>query len=223
MVAADDPDTVYAGGSGYGGPAVYRSTDGGQSWSDWSDGMPSTTVYSLVEAPDGSVFAGSESGAWRRSAQGSEWLDITGTDAPITIYWSAEYVASIGAVRFGTYGRGIWDYYLDSEECFGEDLDADGSPCEDDCDDSDASIFPGADEVCDDGIDQDCDGEDEECPDEPGDDTGSTDGDDTGAPSGDDGVTGDEKLRASGCGCSSTSPPAGWLALLPLLLLYRRR
>jgi hypothetical protein len=38
------------------------------------------------------------------------------------------------------------------------DADEDGSPAEMDCDDADASRFPGAQEVCD-GIDQDCDAE----------------------------------------------------------------
>lgn len=32
-----------------------------------------------------------------------------------------------------------------------------------DCDDNDASVYPGAEEVCGDGIDQDCDGEDAAC------------------------------------------------------------
>jgi MYXO-CTERM domain-containing protein len=182
--------------------------------------MPSTTVYDLVMAADGTLFAGSESGAWRRSASGQEWADITGNDAPVTTYWSVEYVASLNAVRFGTYGRGIWDYTLDGG-CFGSDADGDGSPCEEDCNDDDPSIFPDADEVCDDGIDQDCDGEDEECPDEPEGDSG-TDDDETGASS-DDEVTGDGKLNARGCACSTTAPPTGWLILLPALLLYRRR
>lgn len=37
------------------------------------------------------------------------------------------------------------------------DADGDGSPADEDCDDDDASVFPGADEVCDDGADNDCD------------------------------------------------------------------
>ena len=33
-----------------------------------------------------------------------------GTEAPLTIYWCVEWVPEIGVARFGTYGRGIWDY-----------------------------------------------------------------------------------------------------------------
>jgi len=44
------------------------------------------------------------------------------------------------------------------------DDDGDGYYAGDDCDDTDASIYPGAPEICDDGIDQDCEGSDEACP-----------------------------------------------------------
>lgn len=36
------------------------------------------------------------------------------------------------------------------------DLDGDGAPADEDCDDGDASVYPGADELCD-GVDNDCD------------------------------------------------------------------
>ena len=33
--------------------------------------------------------------------------------APEQVYWSVEYIHEIKTVRFGTYGRGIWDYTFD--------------------------------------------------------------------------------------------------------------
>ena len=90
------------------------------------------------------------------------------------------------------------------------DADADGYDETEDCDDSDAAINPGAEELCD-ALDNDCDGEvDEGCstdtgPDDPSDDTG---------------VEADEPKR-----CSSASGPRSLLLTLPLLLLglARRR
>ncbi|MFT7462773.1 MAG: photosystem II stability/assembly factor-like uncharacterized protein [Pseudohongiellaceae bacterium] len=112
---ASDPDTVWVGGSGYSGPAVYRSTDGGVTFSPWGQGLPSTLVYSMAQAPDGSgdVYCGTELAAWRRGANDASWTDITANDAPVTTYWSVEAVPSANVMRFGTYGRGIWDYDVD--------------------------------------------------------------------------------------------------------------
>jgi len=122
-VHPDDPLEVAVGGSGYSSPGVVRSTDGGQSWQAEADGLPQTLVYSLVYADDGSgdLYAGTESGAYRWSRQTGLWENIMGNVAPTTIYWSAEAVNDGGTVRFGTYGRGAWDYSI-----LPDDRDGDG-------------------------------------------------------------------------------------------------
>lgn len=111
VVDPEDPDTAWVGGSGYDGDAVYMTTDGGQSWEGWGDGLPSTLVYDLAMTTDGSrrIFAGTETSAWVRGPDDDAWTDVTSGAAPITIYWSVEAVQTEPVMRFGTYGRGIWD------------------------------------------------------------------------------------------------------------------
>ena len=203
LVSHDDPTVAWVGGSGYGGPAIYRTRNGGRTWTGFGDGLPDTLVYSLCEAPDGSgvLFAGSHTGAWRRDpGAGTEWVEITGVDAPTTIYWSCEALQTENTIRWGTYGRGIWDYQLDPEGlgCFPVvDRDGDGVGCDLDCDDADPDVFPGAsDDPCD-GRDYDCnpanDAPDEVC------------------------------ATESGCGCSSAPGGTPWVAGLAFLAIRRRR
>jgi hypothetical protein len=178
------------------GSGVFRTTDGGDTWKAWGEGLPPTLVYSVAEARDnsGRVFVGTETAVYQRGMDDAEWVDVTAADAPVTIYWSAEVLSHENTIRFGTYGRGIWDLQLGTDDvaCYPiHDEDGDGSWCDADCDDTDPLRFPGAVDLCEDGLDEDCDGVDATCPDE--------------------------------CGCvAGASGGAVWW-LLPLLVLRRRR
>jgi uncharacterized protein (TIGR03382 family) len=103
------------------------------------------------------------------------------------------------------------------------DADGDGvGGWEGDCDDADASAYPGAEEICDDAVDNDCDGEidEDDCPEdsgEPDPDTGeASDSDEPGV---------DDPESSGPCGCAGQPTPGSALALLlPMVgLLARRR
>ena len=108
-----DKDEVVIGGSGYSTDGVIRSIDGGQTWFGESTGLPSTLVYDLTYAPDGSgdLYAACEAGAFRWDRLSGQWSNIMGNEAPLTTYWSVESVQP-NIIRYATYGRGIWDYAI---------------------------------------------------------------------------------------------------------------
>jgi photosystem II stability/assembly factor-like uncharacterized protein len=114
LVDPQDPDHAFVAGSGYGNPAVRETVDGGQTWQARSNGLPSTLVHDIAWSPDGSgdLFAAAEAGAFHYAAASRTWSNAMGNEAPATNYWSVETVTSAQRVRFGTYGRGIWDLTL---------------------------------------------------------------------------------------------------------------
>jgi len=108
---------VYIGGSGYDNPAVYVTEDNGDSFTGLTDGLPSTLVYDLaITDNDSLLFAATEVAPYVYVKAENKWYDLAGTDAPLQTYWSVDYVSEIKAVRYGTYGRGAWEFKLYEEE-----------------------------------------------------------------------------------------------------------
>jgi hypothetical protein len=79
-------------------------------------------------------------------------LEVSGTFSASGLI-SGEWFYQNGVC--GGAGAGTWEASCQSAD----DEDGDGVTADDgDCDDNDASVLPGAEEVCGDGVDQDCNG-----------------------------------------------------------------
>jgi len=78
-LALGEGQTVYAGSFGRG---VFKSEDGGKTWTGVNEGMTDPYVYVVVVAPDRAVFAGTlRGGIFRSKNGGKSWAPVnTGLD-----------------------------------------------------------------------------------------------------------------------------------------------
>lgn len=114
MASKIDPSTLYISGSGYSTAPVSVSRDGGFTFEDMSDGLPPTLAFGLAANEDESLlFTSTEAGPYVYVVELGQWFSLLGSAAPYTRYWSVEYIPSLETVRFGTYGRGVWDFRIE--------------------------------------------------------------------------------------------------------------
>jgi hypothetical protein len=110
-----NPDLVWYTGSGYSNPTVWKSTDGGKTFSAMSNGLPSTLVQAVAASPDEKfLFAATDAGPFVYSTETNVWYPLRNGDMPLQSIFNVEYIPSRHLVRFGTFGRGIWDFALDN-------------------------------------------------------------------------------------------------------------
>jgi len=120
------PGKVLISGSGYSNPAVYVSYDHGQTFEAMDRNLPSTLAFKVVGTEDDSYyFAATEVGPYAYLPDEDTWIDIMGVSAPDQTYWSVEYIDEINTARFGTYGRGIWDFVLEENIIIDGDVNLD--------------------------------------------------------------------------------------------------
>lgn len=105
-----NPDHVVVSGSGYDNPPAVVALDG-LNFTQLGQNPPATLILELVHDPslNGDFYAATEAGPWRYNAATDDWQSLVGVEAPMTTYWSVEIVADY--LRFGTFGRGIWDFH----------------------------------------------------------------------------------------------------------------
>jgi hypothetical protein len=117
LASKKNPDLLWISGSGYSNPAVFRSVNGGQTFVPMSNGLPQTIVQEIVANPDETLlFAATGVGPYVFVVEKNEWFPLIGAQTPLQWYTCVEYVdmpaGTDDIVRYGTFGRGIWDFKL---------------------------------------------------------------------------------------------------------------
>ncbi|HTR23399.1 MAG TPA: hypothetical protein VMI10_05400 [Terriglobales bacterium] len=129
-VALDSNDTVgataYVGIMGFNVSHVFKTTNAGATWTDWSGSgsasLPDAPVNALlVDSSAQVVYAGTDVGVFVSSIASPGWSEV-GTQAqpsatgylpnsPVTAIRMFNY-GGTKKLRVSTYGRGIWEYML---------------------------------------------------------------------------------------------------------------
>ena len=107
---------VIIGGSGYSNPPVYKSTNHGVTFTEFDNGLPNTLVFQITGNKDETLlFAATEVGPYVFVDHQQSWEDLSGINTPDQVYWTVDYVPELSTARFGTYGRGIWDFDMSTD------------------------------------------------------------------------------------------------------------
>jgi beta-propeller repeat-containing protein len=139
----ESPSIIYSAMAGFG---VYKSTDGGQSWSDASRGLSSQTVNSLVIDPQNpsTIYVGTNIGISKSTDRGRSWSPINNglttsfvrvvalaPTNPSTLYAGTNIASDAFITRINATGSMIaYSTYLggsDSDVGYGIALDPAGS------------------------------------------------------------------------------------------------
>jgi hypothetical protein len=103
----NNANTVYACFSGFGANNLYRTVDGGSTWTNLSAGLPAAPLHSVVVAPFNSsyIYVGSDLGVFGSADQGVTWSP--GNEGPanvqvLNLAWARNYLLA------ATHGRGAY-------------------------------------------------------------------------------------------------------------------
>lgn len=120
---------VYATVRGYvDGSKVFKSTDGGGTWTNISAGLPNILMKQVIlkqNQTEEILFLGTELGVYYKVGT-DNWLPL-GQDLPNVIINDLEINYTVDKLVAGTYGRGLWEISINNSTLGVDEVELEGS------------------------------------------------------------------------------------------------
>jgi photosystem II stability/assembly factor-like uncharacterized protein len=101
--------TAYAVRDRFGGGHVFKTTDGGNTWTNISGNLPDLPAYTLaIDPSSGSLYVGTDDGVYLSGNQGGSWSRFGG-GLPHAQVRDLELLPNFQLLFAGTHGRGAWE------------------------------------------------------------------------------------------------------------------
>jgi photosystem II stability/assembly factor-like uncharacterized protein len=97
------------------GGTVFRTTDGGKSWTNISGNLPNEPVWSLQIGEDnGTLYVGADDGVYATTDFGVSWSRF-GRGFPDAQVFQIELNRNLHILGAATYGRGMWEIGVEAD------------------------------------------------------------------------------------------------------------
>ena len=108
-----NPDRVWVTLEDSAGGIVYRTENGGASWTNYTGSLTSQSAHAIVyqKGSQDAVYVGTNAGVFRRDATMGDWEPFN-TNFPNAIVNDLQINNSSGKLRAATYGRGVFETLL---------------------------------------------------------------------------------------------------------------
>ena len=106
-----NPDEVYLAYSGYSAGKVYKSTNGGSSFTNITGSLPNIPTHKIIYktgSTDGELFLATDLGVYYRTNSVGDWVKLN-VDLPNVIVLDIVIHYGTEKIRAATYGRGVWE------------------------------------------------------------------------------------------------------------------
>jgi photosystem II stability/assembly factor-like uncharacterized protein len=91
-------------------PRVFKTTDGGQNWTDISSNLPNIPVNDIITYPaENILFVATDLNVWYSKNDGVNWT-ILGNNLPYTVIMDLKFHEPTKTLYAGTFGRGMHSY-----------------------------------------------------------------------------------------------------------------